>query len=78
MQPKPIPAAPLSVQPDRLLRLRDVEALCGLRRSAIYAAMKSGRFPTCIKLGTRVSAWPESEVQAWIAERVRAGRRGDK
>lgn len=63
---------------DRLLRLPDVEALCGLRRSAIYAAMKSGRFPPCVKLGARAAAWPESEVQAWIAARIRAPRRGAK
>lgn len=68
-----------SVSPDRLLRLPDVEALTGLRKSAIYAAMKDGRFPPCVKLlSARASAWPESEVQAWISSRIRASRRGGK
>jgi prophage regulatory protein len=67
-----------SFSPDRLLRLPDVEALTGLRKSALYQAMKDGRFPPCVKLSARASAWPESEVQAWIASRIRASRRGGK
>ncbi|WP_079420279.1 helix-turn-helix transcriptional regulator [Thiomonas intermedia] len=53
-----------SVSTERLLRLPDVEAMTGLRRSALYAAMKEGKFPPCVKLGARAAAWPESEVQA--------------
>lgn len=67
-----------SGSPERLLRLSSVEALTGLRRSALYAAMKAGKFPRCVKLGARAAAWPESEVQAWIAARIRAPRGGAK
>ncbi len=67
------------VSADRLLRLPDVEALTGLRKSAIYQAMKEGRFPLCIKiLDARTSAWSECEIQAWIAAKIRAPRRGAK
>lgn len=59
---------------ERLLRLPAVIERCGLEKSAIYAGMKSGAFPKCIKLGPRASAWPESEISHWIAERVRAAR----
>lgn len=59
---------------ERLLRLPDVEARTGLRKSAIYARMKAGSFPACIKLGPRAAAWPESEVAAWIGARIRAAR----
>ncbi len=65
-----------SQQTDRLLRLPEVETLVGLRKSAIYAGMKSGDFPACVKLGPRAAAWPESEIQAWIQTRIRASRRG--
>lgn len=61
---------------DRLLRLPEVESLVGLRKSAIYAGMKAGDFPPCIKLGPRAAAWPESDIQAWIQTRIRASRRG--
>lgn len=63
---------------DRLLRLCDVERLVGLKKTAIYAGIKNQTFPACIKLGPRAAAWPESEIQAWIAERIRTSRRGGK
>lgn len=66
-----------TVQPGEcLLRLPDVEARTGLRKSAIYAGMKAGVFPRCLKLGPRASAWPSSEIDAWIAERIRIARSG--
>ena len=64
-----------STSGERLLRLPDVEARTGLKKSAIYASMKAGTFPRCLKLGLRASAWPSSEIDTWIAERIRDGRR---
>lgn len=60
---------------ERLLRLPEVEARTGLKKSAIYAGMKAGTFPECIKLGPRAAAWPLSLIESWIAERIRIGRR---
>lgn len=57
---------------ERLLRLPDVEARTGLKKSAIYAGMKARTFPTCIKLGSRAAAWPLSAIEAWIAEKIRS------
>jgi prophage regulatory protein len=57
-----------------LLRLHDVSARCGLKKSAIYAGMKAGTFPQCLKLGARSSGWIASEIDAWIAERIRLAR----
>lgn len=59
-----------------LLRLPSVEARTGLKRSAIYAGMKAGTFPACVKLGPRAAAWPLSVIESWIADRIRAGRGG--
>jgi prophage regulatory protein len=61
---------------ERLLRLPDVEARTGLRKSAIYAGIKAGTFPPCVKLGYRASAWPLSAIEAWIAARIRDSRKG--
>ena len=61
---------------ERLLRLPDVEARTGLKKSAIYAGMKHGTFPTCVKLGPRAAAWPLSHIEAWIAERIRIAQEG--
>lgn len=67
-------AAPMSIahirNPDRLLRLPEVERLTGLCRSTIYDQMRKGIFPSSVKTGQRAAAWPESAVQAWIAERM--------
>jgi prophage regulatory protein len=55
-------------QPDRFLRLPAVMSLVGLKSTAIYDAVARGDFPKPAKLG-RLSAWPESEVLAWIEAR---------
>jgi prophage regulatory protein len=59
---------------ERLLRLPDVEKLVGLRKSAIYAGVKAKTFPAPVILGSRAVAWPESAIQAWIAERIKQSR----
>lgn len=62
---------------ERLLRLPDVSARTGLGKSAIYAGIAAGNFPPGVKLSRRATAWPSSEIDAWIAERIRkAGRKG--
>jgi prophage regulatory protein len=59
----------------RTLRLRDVEAKVGLRRSTIYALSQEGKFPRPIKLSLHASAWVESEIDAWLNERIAAAGR---
>lgn len=59
---------------ERLLRIAEVEHRTGLKKSAIYDAVRHASFPAPIKLGCRASAWPESDVSAWIAEKIRDGR----
>jgi prophage regulatory protein len=59
---------------ERLLRLPEVETRTGLKKSAIYAGMKAGTFPECIKLGPRAAAWASSSIDGWIAGRIRASR----
>jgi prophage regulatory protein len=53
----------------RMLRLREVEALTGLRRSAIYAAASRGQFPKPRKLTSVATAWREDEIRVWIESR---------
>lgn len=60
---------------ERLLRIKDVMQRTGLSRPTLYRKMHEpkeagGGFPRPVKLGQRVSAWPEYEVQAWIATQV--------
>ena len=56
-------AAPL---PTRLLRLPEVMARVGMKRSAIYQRMSEGRFPKSRSLGPKCAVWVEAEIDDWI------------
>jgi prophage regulatory protein len=51
----------------RLIRLPELLARVGLKRSSIYLRMAQGRFPKSRSLGPRCAVWMESEVDDWIA-----------
>lgn len=59
-------------KPENLLRLPAVEMLTALKKSSIYAGMKAGTFPHCIRLSTRAVAWRESDIATWQAQRQQA------
>ncbi len=59
-----------------VLRLPAVKARTGLSRSTIYAYMRDGRFPQPVAISERCVAWIESEIDAWIADRIAAARKG--
>ena len=71
-RPRPAVVTPL-VPRDRLLRLPDVSAIVGIRKSTIYALMKEGKFPKCIYVTSKTVAWPESAVLAWVNDRINQG-----
>lgn len=56
------------------LRRKDVQNRTGLARSTIYLCIQQGAFPKPVTLGPRAVGWLESEVSAWITERVRIAR----
>ena len=58
-----------------LLRLPKVEAATGYKRSTIYRLVKENRFPAPISLGSRASAWVESEISQWIEQRITESRK---
>lgn len=58
---------------DRLLRLPEVESATGCKKSTIYKLMKEGKFPACVRITSRMSAWPESLVLQWVQDRIQKG-----
>ncbi len=58
------------VRRDRLLRLPEVEAASGLKKSTVYLLMKRGKFPRCVRVTPRCVAWPESKVLQWVQDRI--------
>ena len=56
----------------RIYRRREVEALTGKKRSALYQDIQNGKFPKPIKIGERAVGWTEQSIQAWQEERIAA------
>lgn len=57
-----------------VLRLPAVKTRTGLSRSTLYKKIAQGEFPKPIRLGARAVAWVEREVEAWLADRIKASR----
>lgn len=66
MTPVPHINDAVSLTAGRLLRLPEVMARVGLKRSAIYQRMTDGRFPRSRSLGPKCTVWVESEIDEWI------------
>ncbi|EAZ9289278.1 AlpA family transcriptional regulator [Salmonella enterica] len=54
----------------RFLRLNQVLDKTGLKRSQVYAYMKTGHFPKSVKIGPASVAWLESEIDEWINAKI--------
>lgn len=60
---------------NRFIRIATVTNLTGIPRSSVYALMKRNLFPAQLSLGGGKSvAWLESDVMAWMAERIAASK----
>lgn len=67
------PSDETASSPARLLRLPEVMARVGMKRSAIYQRMSEGRFPKSRSLGPKCAVWVEKEIEEWIEHVVRLG-----
>ncbi|SEO19921.1 transcriptional regulator, AlpA family [Duganella sp. CF517] len=54
----------------RVMRLREVLALCGMSRATLYREVKLRGFPAPVKLSARSVGWLEDDVMTWLAERI--------
>lgn len=53
-----------------ILDIDRVMDLTGLSHRSIYTAIEKGKFPRQIQLTARRVGWVESEIDAWVAERI--------
>ena len=54
----------------RFLRVNQVANKTGVSRSTIYLYLSEGRFPRPVHISERLVVWVESEVDAWMQERI--------
>ncbi len=54
----------------RILRLPELLHKTGLSRNTAYRLIREEGFPKPIPLGGRAVGWIESEIDAWIEERM--------
>ena len=55
---------------ERFLRLPEVIHQCGLSRSTLYDLIARDAFPAQVSLGGKNVAWLQSEITAWMEERI--------
>jgi prophage regulatory protein len=55
-----------------ILKLPEVMEKTKLARPSVYRHIKAGTFPAPINLGERAVGWVESEIDAWIEQRMQA------
>ncbi|EHF5000505.1 helix-turn-helix transcriptional regulator [Enterobacter asburiae] len=58
---------------DKFVDMAFITQLTGLTDKWFYKLIKDGEFPKPIKLG-RSSRWLESEVEAWLQQRIAQSR----
>ena len=51
---------------EALIRKRRVLEMTGWSNSTLYARISAGMFKPGVKVGPRMVAWPQSEVEAYI------------
>ena len=54
----------------QLLKMKDIMRITGFTRKTIEGMERTGDFPQSGKLSERGKRWRESEVRAWIDEKM--------
>lgn len=55
---------------ERILRKKQAVAISGLPYSTLNRYEKAGKFPKRVSLGGACVGWVESEIQAWVQEKM--------
>jgi len=61
--------------PIKLVRLPQVMAMTGLRKTKIYELNAEGAFPRRVRITAHSVGWVEAEVQAWLVHRIESSAR---
>lgn len=61
---------------ESLIRLPEVIRRTGYSKPWLYKLIDAGKFPKQVKIGSRSIAFVESEVDAWVANKIAESRPG--
>ena len=75
--PNETTSTPGDTMKENLMRLPEVIKFTGFGRSQIYRLVNIGEFPKQIQISSGSVAWLESELEAWMEERIRLSRNED-
>ena len=53
----------------RLMKIDEVLHLTSLSRSTLYRLIRSGDFPSPVRIGPRAVAWRERDIRRWLESR---------
>ena len=65
-----MPTPDLPVASDRFLAKPEVLRIAGFSAATLWREVNAGRFPAPIRISANRKAFLESEVRAWIKDRV--------
>jgi len=57
----------------RILKLKEVCSIVGLKPSTIYKLMSNGDFPRQIKLTAKSVGWSNKEINTWVSSKISGG-----
>jgi prophage regulatory protein len=61
------------LHPDRIIREQEVRNRTGLSRTTRWRLIQRKEFPAPVNISDHAVGWKESDIQAWIEARSRAG-----
>jgi prophage regulatory protein len=61
---------PIFTNTDRVIKLREVIEISGLKKSSIYNLIKKNEFPKQVVLSRNSVGWIQSEVVQWVNELI--------
>lgn len=64
----------MQTQPTKIIRLPEVMQRTGASKEFIYKMIRRGEFPASIRIAPRYAGWIESEIEAWLHQRIAAAR----
>ncbi|HFP7857016.1 TPA: helix-turn-helix transcriptional regulator [Morganella morganii] len=67
----------ITTQKENLIRLPEVIRRTGYSKPWLYKLIDAGKFPKQVKIGSRSIAFVESEVDAWVANKIAESRTGE-